>query len=124
MPGEKSSPHLNRLHSNFMCGFVTIIFIAVTFCQEEIACKYSKLKFGIRIISIGVSKQKLCILRHFVYNQTYSKEIHPRLTPFSRVKGFRVVPVSIGACVAFLCRKASNSSKGQEGIVHDSSCHF
>ena len=42
-----------------------------------------------------------------VYNQTYSKEIHPGAPPFSSTKGFRAIKVCIGAFAAFLRREAS-----------------
>ena len=58
-----------------------------------------------------------------VYNNTYSKEIHPGAPPFYRAKEFRAIPGNYRCCAAFPQRRAStNRSKGQEVIIHDNSC--
>ena len=57
----------------------------------SLECKYNKLQLSIRISSIEASKLTLCIsMALYVYNKFYCEEIHPVVTPFSRVKGFRV----------------------------------
>ena len=85
-----------RLYLRFV---LTIGFIAIAFFNSKllkplisIECKYNKLQFGLRITFIEVSKQKLRITTSlYVYNKTYSKEIHLGVIPFSKVKVHRVV---------------------------------
>ena len=75
---------------NFLFFFYLFTFQTVFFISFE--CKSRKLQFGLRISSIEVSKQKLCITTSlFVYNETCSKDILPGVSPFSRTKGFRVI---------------------------------
>ena len=89
----------NRLYSEFLWIFITIILAALTFNFLKntfltlfitLESKYSKLQFGINISSIEVRKQKLCISMCHCLQQNLQREIHPGATPFSRVKGFRV----------------------------------
>ena len=63
----------------------------------SLECMYNKLQFGLRISPNETSKQNLCIFSTlYDYNKTYSKEIHPGATPFSRTKGIKVFSSSIG----------------------------
>ena len=73
--------------------------------------KYNKLQFGLGISSIEVSKQKLCISTSlYVYNQTYSKEIHP---------GFQVSIVLLTPQRKGIQKQQSS----QEETFHDGSCN-
>ena len=94
----------------FVFFFITIIFRAVT---------YSAIRMQTKAMHLYIS---------------LSKEVHPEVTPFSSVMGFRVFsnkhwylyslpqqksfPVSIGICAAFLSRRASkNCRKGLEETI-------
>ena len=77
----------------------------------------AKLQFGVSFIE--VSKQKLHItISHSVYNKTYSKEICPGVTPFSRAKGFGVFSSELW-CLCSIPRQKSfgNSCKGLEEML-------
>ena len=68
----------------------------------SLECKCNKLQFGIRTSSIDASKQKLRISTAiYVYNKTYSKEIHTGATPFSRAKGFSVSQYALVSILHF-----------------------
>ena len=61
----------------------------------------------------------------YVYNNIYNKKSYLGMSPFSGVKGFTVVLVSIGSSATFLSRRDSiNSSKGLEKIVNGGICHL
>ena len=58
---------------------------------------HNKLKSGVRISFNEVSKQKPHIfMALYVYNKTYSKEIHPGVTPSQEQNDSEGFPVSIG----------------------------
>ena len=90
-----------------------VIFIAITFFVVEklklfisLEWKYNELQFGLRISSIEVSKQKLCIATLlYVYNKTYDKEIHPGMTPFLRSKGLTLIPGKLRCLHSFPMKK-------------------
>ena len=90
----------------------------------SIECKYNKLQLGLRISSIGISKQKLCMtMSLYVYRKLTSKEGAPS---FSRVEGFRLIPGKHRCLCSFPHRRVSrNSSKARMRLfmILDDSCN-
>ena len=87
----------NLYTQTLFVGFLTIISYNFFFQNKNfklftsLKCKYNKLQFDLRISSIEVSKQMIHItLSLYIYNTTYSKEIHLGATTLSRAKEFSV----------------------------------
>ena len=55
----------------------------------SLQCKYNKLQFGLRIGFMRESNKSYFVL---VFQKTYSKEVHRKVSPFSRAKRFRGYP--------------------------------
>ena len=97
-----------------MCFLLVIIFRAIIFFQNiffklfiSLENNCNKLQIGIRISSIELSRPKLRISTALYIYKTYSKEIHPGVSPFPKQKDFKVFS---RVCPAYLCRRSSYMS--------------
>ena len=98
-------------HNNYIYTFFYRNTLFKLFTPLE--CKYNKLKFGVRISSIEVSKQELCISTSCMSTTKLQKGNPSQSDSFLKSEEIWFFPVSIGVCAALPRRRASrNSSKG------------